>query len=326
MDKASHLSCRLQQKGLHLLPTFWEHKNSALSAAVQISWGSAELRWAVHMSDVKPFFCTSLDLAFRKLLSTQWSSTSSTWAASLLFLTELCRASSAEWHGPLARIPLVYAFRSLDGTWVNLYSQPHQDKGFKTSLQTLQGRFWCEGYRMFLLWTSSGPPLTIQCSDRSCCPSPQSCMSGSCEYCLTPLTWFSFEQKSILVLPNKPACLFLNCGISSNELQVRRVHLPRAEQLSVGLLCGIIPQLPCKSGDLLESKNGKVKRKSPSSGCAMSQLTFCSLVCCPCCKARRLGRQPQHAVFTGPRYVVLYPALSSNDNAACSLRSITNCF
>ena len=90
-------------------------------------------------------------------------------------------------------------------------------------------------------------------------------MSGSCEYCLAPLTfWFSFEQKSILVLPNKPACLFLNCGNGSSELQVCCVHLPRAEQLSVGLLCGFIPQLPSKSGDLLESRNGQVKSKSPA--------------------------------------------------------------
>lgn len=90
-------------------------------------------------------------------------------------------------------------------------------------------------------------------------------MSRSCAYCLAPLIfWFLFEQKSLLVLANKPACLLLNCGKGSSELQVRHVHLPRAEQLSVVLLCGFIPRLPSKSGDLLETRNGQVKRKRPA--------------------------------------------------------------
>ena len=128
-----------------------------VSQQCRFQWGSAELSWAAHMSEVKPCFCISLDLAFRKLLFTLCRSTSSTWAASLLFLTELFRASAAVWLGHLAGIPLIYAFRSLDGTQVNLYSRPPQDKGFLTPLRTPQEWYWCEGYGIFLLWTSSGP-------------------------------------------------------------------------------------------------------------------------------------------------------------------------
>lgn len=124
MDRGCHLSCTLQQKGLHLVPRLWQHKNAAHSAAVQVSWGSLELSWAVHISDVSPFFYVSLNVAFRKLVSTQWRSTSPTRAASLLSLTELRRTPSAVWYGHLAEIPLIYIFRSLDGTWINLYSQP----------------------------------------------------------------------------------------------------------------------------------------------------------------------------------------------------------
>lgn len=113
MDRGCHLSCTLQQKGLHLLPQLWQHKNAAHSAAVQVSWGSPELNWAVHISNVSPFFYMSLILAFRKLVSTQWRSTSPTRAVSLLFLTEQCRTPSAVWYVHLAEIPLIYLLRSL---------------------------------------------------------------------------------------------------------------------------------------------------------------------------------------------------------------------
>lgn len=75
---------------------------------------------------------------------------------------------------------------------------------------------------------------------------------------------FSYEQKCITVLLNKPACLFLNSGNGSSKLQVHCVYLPReeqsrGEQLSVGLLCGFTSQLLSKAGDLLESTNRQVK-------------------------------------------------------------------
>lgn len=103
---------------------------------------------------------------------------------------------------------------------------------------------------------------------------PQSCMSGSCECCLIPLTFqFSFDLKPSLFLLHKPICFSLNSKNNSSELQICHVHLHRAEQVSRGLPCGLLPQLHSKLGDKLESRNGQIKS---TSGCSMPFPSLCT--------------------------------------------------